>query len=142
MLAAPSLPAHAGDYRPVHAVQQVGDLRISLQRIETTDETVTIWFEVLNEGPATTEIALAAAGYAHNGTYLKAGGRKIVARQIAIAGFYGDTYLKTDYAPGIPKEGLLVFEGWDGDLGELTELGIVARGRAYWPIRLTYDLRP
>ncbi|ESQ74262.1 hypothetical protein [Asticcacaulis sp. AC402] len=124
------------------AVQHVGDIKITLTRIESNSETITVYFEVLNEGAATSEIALAGPGYNRNGTYLMAGGRKIVARQIAIAGFYSRSYLKTEYAPGIAKSGLLVFEGWDGEAGDIAYLQLFVRGKGYRRIQLDYFVQP
>lgn len=92
--------------------QRVGEVRITLTRIETSYGHVTFYFRALNEGRTDTRLMLFGGGsFGNGGSDMIVQGQRILASNVEVGGAAMPTFVHATLIPGIPLNGRVDFNG-------------------------------
>lgn len=98
-------------------VQRVGDLKITLTKIESSASSISVYFDMVNEGIVELrKINVFGGGSLGNGgSSLLLGGQEVAATGVEFAGREGRGIIRTDIIPKIHYSGRVVFSGVYGN---------------------------
>ncbi|MBS0295396.1 MAG: hypothetical protein JSR45_03730 [Proteobacteria bacterium] len=100
--------------------QRIGQVRISLTRIESSYGHVTFYFRALNEGRTDTRLMLFGGGsFGNGGSDMVVQGERILASGIVVGGDARPNFVNVTLIPGVPLNGRVDFNGVHADPEEI-----------------------
>jgi hypothetical protein len=92
--------------------QRIGEVRITLTRIETSYGHVTFYFRALNEGRTDARLMLFGGGsFGNGGSDMIVQGERILASSVVVGGAAMPNFVHATLIPGVPLNGRVDFDG-------------------------------